>query len=313
MVPPGALPAQRRRRVADRPSRGDGHLRRNLALWEGTSDEYDRRHRTALGGKRSMAWGLWRIPESSLRALGDPRGREMIELGCGAARWSLALARAGARPVAIDVSPAQLAHARRILRRSKENVPLVRCDAERLPFRASSFDVAFCDWGALTFCDPHRAVPEAARVLRPGGRLVFSTSSPLRTLAQHRRTDRLGARLLYDYFDLDRVEYREGEVNFQLPYGEWIRLFAENGLVVDGLIETRPPRGARSSYLTRAEEQWARRWPLEAIWRLRKTETPQRKSRSQRVPGRPISRARTTRGEVRSNGTPTGSGPRSRG
>jgi len=173
--------------------------------------------------------------------------------------------------VGLDLSTAQLAHARRLLRGSRQRVRLVRGDAERLPFRASSFDVVFCDWGAMTFCDPYRTVPQAARVLRPGGRLVFSTSSPFRTLAQNRRTDRIGGRLLYDYFGLHRIEYAE-EVNFQLPYGEWIRLFSENGLVVESLTETRPRPDDTTPYLTTRESLWARRWPLESIWQVRKLE-----------------------------------------
>ncbi len=218
-----------------------------------------------------MAWGFWRIPESKLRALGDPRGRDILEMGCGAARWSIALARKGARAVGLDLSTAQLTHARRLLRGSRQRVRLVRGDAERLPFRASSFDVVFCDWGAMTFCDPYRTVPQAARVLRPGGRLVFSTSSPFRNLAQNRRTDRIGGRLLYDYFGLHRVEYPE-EVNFQLPYGEWIRLFSDNGLVVESLTETRPRPDDKTPYLTTRESLWARHWPLESIWQVRKLE-----------------------------------------
>jgi len=216
-----------------------------------------------------MAWGLWRVPESRLKALGDPRGRDILEIGCGAARWSIALARKGARAVGLDLSSAQLAHAARLVRRSGPRVRLVRGDAERLPFRASTFDLVFCDWGAMTFCDPYLTVPEAARVLRPGGRLVFSTSSPFRTVAQHRRTDRLGRRLLYDYFGMHRVEY-PGEVNFQLPYGAWIQLFAKNDFVVESLAETRPGPGDKSTYLRPSESRWARHWPLEAIWRVRK-------------------------------------------
>lgn len=216
-----------------------------------------------------MAWGLWRIPETGLRALGDPRGRDILELGCGAARWSIALAKKGARAVGLDLSSAQLAHAGRLVRASERKVRLVRGNAELLPFCDRTFDVVFCDWGAMTFCDPHRTVPEVSRVLRPGGRLVFATSSPFRTVSQHRRTDRMSARLLYDYFGLHRVDY-PNEVNFQLPYGEWIRLFTENGLVVRSLTETRPSTRDRSAYLSVAESAWARRWPLESIWQVHK-------------------------------------------
>jgi ubiquinone/menaquinone biosynthesis C-methylase UbiE len=216
-----------------------------------------------------MAWGLWRIPESKLQLLDSPRGRDFLELGCGAARWSIALAKRGARVTGIDLSSAQLAHASRLLRASRSRVRLVRGNAERLPFVAQSFDVVFCDWGAMLFCDPHRTVPEAARVLRPGGQLVFATSSPFRNLAENRHGYRIGRKLLYDYFELSRIEYQK-EVNFQLPYGEWIRLFSENGFMVESLTEYRPRGTDSSSYLGKTEETWARHWPLESIWKVRK-------------------------------------------
>ncbi|MGA8303827.1 MAG: class I SAM-dependent methyltransferase [Thermoplasmata archaeon] len=218
-----------------------------------------------------MAWGLWRVPESKLHALGPPKGRDFLEIGCGAARWSIALARKGARAVGLDLSPAQLEHATRLLRRSGQRVYLVRGDAERLPFRTSSFDVVFCDWGAMTFCDPARTVPEAARVLRPGGRLVFATSSPIRNLAQDRRRGRISPKLRYDYFGMHRIAY-PGEVNFQLPYGDWIRLFSQHGFVVESLIETQPRPRDRSAYLGPTDSAWGRRWPLESIWQVRRVE-----------------------------------------
>ncbi len=254
-------------------TRGSSHVRINLALWQRSSNEYDRRHRAVLGGARSMAWGVWRIPERELQALGDPRGRDILELGCGAARWSVALASRGARAVGLDLTPAQLAHARRVVRRSRQPVHLVRGNAEELPFRSDSFDLVFCDWGAMTFCDPHRTVPQVARVLRPGGRFVFSTSSPFRSVAQDRKTDRLRKELLYDYFGLGRIQYPDGEVNFQLTYGDWIHLFSRSGLVVQALTETRPGPTDRSSYLSARATQWARHWPLESIWQVQKLES----------------------------------------
>jgi len=147
--------------------------------------------------------------------------------------------------------------------------PLVRGSAEQLPFRNERFDLAFSDWGALTFSDPWKSIPECARVLRRGGRLVFATSSPFRVVFQARRGSGMGRFARYPYFGLHRVDY-PGEVNFQLPYGEWVALFRHCGLRVDRLLETRPPPHARSSYLSEEEEAWGRRWPLECIWAVTK-------------------------------------------
>jgi SAM-dependent methyltransferase len=243
-------------------------------MWDRTSDEYDEAHAADLGGERALAWGLWRIPESELRVFGERgaaelAGKDVLELGCGAARWSIALARLGARPVGLDLSSRQLAHARRLMAESGVDVPLVQASAERVPLADGSFDVVFCDWGAMTFCDPYRTVPEVARLLRPGGLFAFATATPISFLALDLATDEYGESLRNDYFGMHRFEWSD-EVDFQLPYGEWIRLFRRSGLIVEDLIETRPPEGARSSYVGEAEVAWARRWPREAIWRLRK-------------------------------------------
>jgi ubiquinone/menaquinone biosynthesis C-methylase UbiE len=169
----------------------------------------------------------------------------------------------------LDLSLTHLRHAARLVHRSGLRVPLVRADAERLPFRDAAFDVVFCDWGAMTCCDPYRTVPEASRVLRAGGCLAFATTSPLRIVAQNRRTNKIGRRLLYDYFDLRRVDYPR-EVDFALTYGDWVRLFRKNEFSIEALVETRPPSTARSLYLNRSESRWARHWPIECIWKVRK-------------------------------------------
>lgn len=245
------------------------HARRNRAMWQATSDEYEERHAASLAGENAMGWGLWRIPEAELRVLGEVTGKDVLELGCGAARWSIELARLGARPVGLDLSSRQLEHARRLMAEAGVDFPLIEASAEDVPLPDASFDIVFCDWGAMTFCDPQRTVPEAARLLRPGGLFAFSTASPIQILCQDVAADRLTDHLVNDYFGLKRLEW-ENEVNFQLPYGEWLRLFRTSDFIVEDLIETRPPEGFTSSYLDASEAAWARRWPMENIWKLRK-------------------------------------------
>ena len=193
----------------------------------------------------------------------------MLELGCGAARWSIALARKGARAVGFDLSSAQLTLARDLVRRAGGHVPLVRGNAERLPFRSASFDIVFCDWGAMTFSDPRRSVPEAARVLRRGGTFVFATASPFRFATYDLDRDGQARRLLRPYFGTRRVQYPgDSAVEFHPPYGVWVDLFRANGLRVERLLETRPKARQRSTYLSSKDIAWARSWPIETIWKL---------------------------------------------
>jgi hypothetical protein len=118
------------------------------------------------------------------------------------------------------------------------------------------------------------AIPEAARVLRPGGTLAFSINSPLLLMCVDPETDDLDDRLHADYFGMHRFVFADeggvATVEFQLPYGEWLRLFRRTGLEVDDLIELRTPDGATSTYRNATELEWGRRWPAENIWKLRK-------------------------------------------
>jgi ubiquinone/menaquinone biosynthesis C-methylase UbiE len=246
-----------------------GAVQINLRHWERQAAGYERRVGRFLSGRKAMAWGLWRLPESTFRFLGPVRDRDVLEIGCGAARWLVGLQSLGARTVGLDLSRRRLEQARNEMAGGRRRFPLLEADAGRLPLREASFDIVFCDWGALTFADPTLTIPEAARVLRPGGRLVFATSSPWRVVAHNPRRDRITRRLQRDYFDLHRVDYKT-EVNFVLPYGEWIGLFRENGLSVDRLHEVRAPARAASPYLSKSERAWGRRWPLENIWQLTK-------------------------------------------
>lgn len=205
------------------------------------------------------------MPEARASYLGPVRGRRILEVGCGAGRWSLGLRQRGARPVGLDLSRVQLRKAR--AEAGSRPLPLLRGNAEALPFKDGSFDIAFCDWGALTFGDPRRTIPECARVLRPGGRLVFATASPLRYIAYDRQKDRQTRALTAPYFRMNRQDWGD-TVEFQMPYGEWIDLFVRSGFAIERLVETRPAPGSRSRYLRAPDNRWARSWPMEAIWVL---------------------------------------------
>jgi len=213
---------------------------------------------------------MWDIPERDVRAVPPVDGRDVVELGCGTAYWSAWLARRGARMVGLDNSARQLATARMLQQEHGLTFPLVHADAECAPFRDASFDVAISEYGAALWCDPYRWIPEAARLLRPGGELVFLRDGVLRALCTPDTEDPAGDRLLRPYFGLNRLEWTDdGSVNFALPVGPLIRLFRECGFEVLDCVELQAPAGAstRFEYVTPA---WAHQWPSEEIWRVRK-------------------------------------------
>jgi SAM-dependent methyltransferase len=248
-------------------------VRVNLSSWERESDDYQARNREQLHRWDVLAWGIWDVAEDEIDALGRVDGLRALELGCGGAQFGLRVAARGANVFGLDFSENQLRHAVENVRERGARFPLVRGDAEELPFADGSFDLVFCDHGATSFTDPHRTIPEAARVLRPGGRLVFNIATPFVSVCWGNDGAPPTHTLRRPYFGLGREEVEEeGDrwVEWQLTYGGWIRLFVSNGFVVEDLIELRPREGATTTYTDYAPLDWARTYPGEHIWKVRK-------------------------------------------
>lgn len=241
---------------------------KNRAFWNASSDAYQAAHGSTLG-QTALAWGVWRIPEAEVQVLGDVETRRVLELGCGAAQWTLALRERGARAIGLDLSERQLIHARTAARSGSTDVGLVQGDAEQLPFRNDVFDIVFCDHGAFVFARPETTVVEAARVLRPGGLCAVCMSTPIRDVCFDAVAGSVTPRLSTSYFELSRLESHDA-IEYQLPYGSWIRLFRACGLIVEDLVELRAPSDAKTTYSDFVPLSWAQRWPAEHIWKLGK-------------------------------------------
>jgi SAM-dependent methyltransferase len=247
------------------------HVRVNRAKWDAEAAKYKepgRRH----WAQKEPTWGIWRVAESELRLLPAVQGLDVIELGCGTAYISAWLARRGARMVGIDNSRAQLANARLYQKEFGLDFPLIHGNAEEVPLAAGSFDLAISEYGACIWCDPYRWIPEAARLLRPGGRLIFLTNSTLAMLtipdleAEGPSTEQL----VRDYFGMHRFEWSDDPgIEFHLGHGDWIRLLRSNGFEIEDLVEVRPPEGATTRYQLVTLE-WSRRWPCEEVWKAQK-------------------------------------------
>lgn len=222
-----------------------------------------------------LEWGLWKTPESSLHLL-EPvaPGSDIVELGSGAASVSAGLARQGMYPVAVDFCQAQLDTGEQLQREHALSFPLVLANAEAVPYDHSSFDVVISEYGASVWCDPRRWLPEAHRLLRPGGFLMFFTNSAMLMACTSLETGRAGRELVRDYFGSYRVEFNDGQsVEFHPTHGGWVRLLRASGFAIENLIEVRPHPRSKPRYEF-VPTDWARRWPSEEIWVARKTATP---------------------------------------
>ena len=248
----------------------DDHVWRNREAWDRFAADYvESGHRNWASDE--VTWGIFSVPESQIGMLPpDLAGLDAVELGCGTGYVSAWMARRGARPVGIDNSPAQLETARRFQAEFGLEFPLHLGDAEQTPFADESFDVAVSEYGAAIWCDPYRWIPEAARVLRPGGRLSFLGNSVLLMLTTGHDDEALvSERLERALFGMHRFAWADGSVEFHLPHGEMIRLLRDSGFEIEDLVEVQIPEGATTGYPFVTPE-WARRWPAEEVWKVRK-------------------------------------------
>lgn len=215
--------------------------------WDADADDYLAEHARDIGDA-DFVWCPEGLREADARLLGELSGADVLEVGAGSAPCARWLRAQGARPVAMDLSRGMLRHAAALGVRTGIVVPLVQADAEQLPFRDASFDLACSAFGAVPFvADPGRVMAEVARVLRPGGRWVFAVNHPMRwVFSDDPGPDGLTVRQSY----FDRTPYLEVDARGAATYvehhrtlGDRVRDIVAAGLVLDDLLEPEWPDG----------------------------------------------------------------------
>lgn len=249
------------------------HVVKNRAYW-GEQAKWFVEPGQKCWATNEISWGMYGIPESHIGALGDLsrlRGLDTFEAGCGTAYFSAWFAKLGARPVGLDVTPAQLASALKFQMEYGIHFPLIEGTAEQVPLTDQSFDLVFSEYGASIWCNPYRWIHEASRLLRPGGQLIFLRNSSLSVLCLP-NVDPVTTSLQRPWSDLGRLTWgSEESVEFHIPHGEMIRLLLSCGMLVENLIEVVAPSGTAPTHYDFMTLDWATRWPFEEIWVARKS------------------------------------------
>jgi SAM-dependent methyltransferase len=217
----------------------------NRHWWDGAADAYQAEHGRFLGDS-GFVWGPEGVREADAGLLGDLSGRRVLEVGCGAGQCGRALVSGGVDVVGVDLSWRQIRHAARINGRAGVALPVLQADAQRLPFPDEAFDAAFSSYGALSFvADAVSVLGEVARVLRPGGRFVYSVSHPVRWCFLDDPGE-AGLVAVHPYFD--RRAYVEQDdtggavyVEHHRTLGDWVRAIRAAGFVLDDLVEPEWP------------------------------------------------------------------------
>lgn len=251
------------------------HVRINRDAWTKANAEYNDERADAKWAQDAITWGVWGTPESEIRVLTEVSGRDIVELGCGTAYFGAWLKKRGARRVVgVDITPAQLDTARRLSVKHSLGIELLEANAESVPLNDGEFDLAISEYGASIWCDPSRWIPEAARILRPGGELVFMRNSTISILCVP-DTGKVQESLQRSQRGLNRLEWTEDDdpgVEFHLGTSDMLHELQRSGFELIDFVEIFAAETAkdhpRYDYVP---ADWAKRWPSEEIWRLRKT------------------------------------------
>jgi SAM-dependent methyltransferase len=244
----------------------------NVRLWTKQNAEYTDADARRAWTHAGFLWGIWGVPDSEVSIFGDVSGLDAVELGCGTAYCSARLAWMGARVVGIDPTPAQLETARRMQVEFGLDFPLIEAFGEEVPLPDASFDLVHSEYGASIWADPYRWIPEAARLLRTGGRLIFLRNSTLLILC-FPDVGQADEQLHRPQFGMNRFDWpeNEGAVEYHLAHGELIDVLRANGFEIERLVELQAPENAETHrYYDDVTAEWGRQWPAEEIWVTRK-------------------------------------------
>jgi SAM-dependent methyltransferase len=246
------------------------YLAKNREWWTKSNAEYTDARAPVAWAREKIAWGMCKAPESELRMLPDLEGKDVVELGCGTAYFGAWIKRAGARRVVgVDITPAQLETARRMSEQFGLELELVEANAEETGLPSESFDLAVSEFGASIWCDPYKWVPEAARLLRPGGELVFLRNTTLAMLCA--TLEGTSETLQRPQRGLHHITWPDDSTTeFHLGHSDWIKVLRGSGFEIVDMVELYAAEGTTEHAYYAFDPEWARQWPWEEIWRARK-------------------------------------------
>lgn len=249
------------------------HISVNRDYWNGMAHDW------IAAGERlwnsEPQWGIWPHLETELHLLPDDMtDMHAIELGCGTGYVSGWMARRGAQVTAIDISIEQLATARRLAAEHGADISFIEGNAEAVPRADASFDFAISEYGAAIWCDPDLWLTEAARLLKPGGKLAFFGNHPMTFIASPTTGAAYEPHFHRPYRDLKGADWRDveidpGGIEFNRTMAGWLSLFRKTGFEVVDYHELYAPQDAKGIRFA-CPAEWAKSWPGEQAWVLQK-------------------------------------------
>jgi len=212
--------------------------------WNDNSESYQSLHEI---GTESAHYGPWAPLENELRLLGDVRGLHIFEAGCGGGQCSIAFAKQGAIATGVDLSDSQVEFARKLAAQEQVTVTFAQADVTDLSgFRSSCWDIVFSTYAFQYVADIERCLRECARLLRPGGRLVFSLDHPFRDCFHDDKEDAIAIYPVRSYFDNSPMRWTFGQSgspmqSYHRSSAQWCDMLAAEGFQLTRLLEPEAP------------------------------------------------------------------------
>ncbi len=251
------------------------HVIINRGAWTAANAAYTHGRAWSAWAQEEITWGVWEVPDAELGAIPEVNGKDVIELGCGTGYFGASLKRRGAgRVVGVDITPAQLETARQCEAEFGLGLEFIEANAESVPLESAQFDLVVSEYGASIYCDPELWIAEAARLLRPGGELVFLRNSTLSMLCTP-DTGKVQTSLQRPQLGMWRLEWTDDDpgVEFHPSTGEMVRLLRKNSFTLLDMVEVFAATGASDHpYYNYVPATWAHKWSAEEIWKARKVD-----------------------------------------
>ncbi len=212
--------------------------------WNENSESYQSLHEI---GTDSAHYGPWAPLENELRLLGDVRGRHLLELGCGGGQCCIAFVKQGAIATGVDLSDTQIEFAQRLAVQERVDVAFVQADMTDLAlFEKECWDILFSTYAFQYVADIESCLDECARLLKPGGRLIFSLDHPFRDCFHDDEEDAVSIYPVRSYFDSSPMHWTFGQSStamqsYHRSIGQWCEMLLAAGLSLSRLLEPEPP------------------------------------------------------------------------
>jgi ubiquinone/menaquinone biosynthesis C-methylase UbiE len=200
--------------------------------WNDNAQEFQKNRNIPI----EINYGAGGSNEENFRLIGNVKGKNVLEIGCGAAQCGIAFAKQGANVIGIDLSEEQLKIAKGLAEKNKVKIKLLQGDIINLAqIESNSQDIVFSSWAFMYITDLQSCFKEAYRVLKNNGIFIFSTDHPF-----WRRVSKESLKIKKSYFENESYNepYMKGTfIAHDHKVSDYTNWLVNSGFIIEKMIE----------------------------------------------------------------------------